>query len=97
MVMSAFAGIAVTAMFVAGSASLPGTFLGSFLLNIWISYSIGHPFDVVGVNAALIIALSSMIQAAVGGALLRRLIGYPASLITCGTFCFFSCLRPLFV
>ena len=42
------AGIAVTAMFVAGSASLPGTFLGSFLLNIWISYSIGHPFDVVG-------------------------------------------------
>src|SRR6476646_5661273 len=32
------AGIAVTAMFVAGSASLPGTFLGSFLLNIWILF-----------------------------------------------------------
>ena len=28
------AGIAVTAMFVAGSASLLGTFLGSFLLNV---------------------------------------------------------------
>ncbi|MGC2823355.1 MAG: hypothetical protein WA322_03830, partial [Pseudolabrys sp.] len=58
------AGIAVTAMFVAGSASLPGTFLGSFLLNIWISYSIEHQLDVLGVTAALIIALSSMIQAA---------------------------------
>jgi two-component sensor histidine kinase len=80
------AGIAVTAMFAAGSASLPGTFLGSFLLNVWISYSIGHPFDVVGVNAALIIALASMIQAAAGGVLLRKLIGYPA---------FFDNLRDL--
>ena len=71
------AGIAVTAAFVAGNASLPGTFLGSFLLNIWISYSIKHQLDIIGVNAALIIALSSMIQAAVGGALLRTLIGYP--------------------
>jgi two-component sensor histidine kinase/integral membrane sensor domain MASE1 len=82
------AGIAVTAAFVAGNASLPGTFLGSFLLNIWISYSIKHQLDVIGVNAALIIALSSIIQAAVGGALLRRLIGYPAS---------FDNLRDLFL
>jgi integral membrane sensor domain MASE1 len=80
------AGIAVTAMFVAGSGSLPGTFLGSFLLNVWISYSIKHQLDVVGVNAALIIALSSTIQAAAGGALLRKLIGYPA---------FFDNLRDL--
>jgi PAS domain S-box-containing protein len=80
------AGIAVTAMFIAGSASLPGTFLGSFLLNVWISYSIKHQLDVVGVNAALIIALSSTIQVAAGGALLRKLIGYPA---------FFDNLRDL--
>jgi integral membrane sensor domain MASE1 len=89
------AGIAVTAMFVAGSASLPGTFLGSFLLNIWISYSIGHPFDVVGVNAALIIALSSMIQAAVGGALLRTLIGYPASFDNLRDLLLFLLLAPV--
>jgi integral membrane sensor domain MASE1 len=82
------AGIAVTAAFVAGNASLPGTFLGSFLLNIWISYSIKHALDIIGVNAALIIALSSMIQAAVGGTLLRRLIGYPA---------LFDNLRDLFL
>jgi two-component sensor histidine kinase/integral membrane sensor domain MASE1 len=89
------AGIAVTAMFVAGSASLPGTFLGSFLLNIWISYSIGHPFDVVGVNAALIIALSSMLQAAVGGALLRRFIGYPASFDNLRDLLLFLLLAPV--
>src|SRR5215831_10554367 len=58
------AGIAVTAMFVAGGASLPGTFLGSLLLNVWISYTINHQLDFIGINAAFIIALSSMIQAA---------------------------------
>ena len=89
------AGIAVTAMFVAGSASLPGTFLGSFLLNIWISYSIGHPFDLVGVKAAFIIALCSMIQAAVGGALLRRLIGYPVSFDNLRDLLLFLLLAPL--
>jgi two-component sensor histidine kinase/integral membrane sensor domain MASE1 len=89
------AGIAVTAMFVAGRASLPGTFLGSFLLNIWISYSIGHPFDVVGVNAALIIAFSSMIQAAVGGALLRKFIGYPASFDNLRDLLLFLLLAPV--
>jgi two-component sensor histidine kinase/integral membrane sensor domain MASE1 len=89
------AGIAVTAMFVAGSASLPGTFLGSFLLNIWISYSIGHPFDLVGVKAAVIIALCSMIQAAVGGALLRRLIGYPVSFDNLRDLLLFLLLAPL--
>jgi two-component sensor histidine kinase len=73
------AGIAVAAMFVAGSASLPGTFFGSFLLNAWISHSITHQFDNTGVSAALIIAVSSMIQAAAGGALLRKFIGYPTS------------------
>lgn len=89
------AGIAVTAMFVAGSASLPGTFLGSFLLNIWISYSIEHQLDVLGVTAALIIALSSTIQAAVGGALLRRLIGYPASFDNLRDLLLFLLLAPV--
>jgi two-component sensor histidine kinase/integral membrane sensor domain MASE1 len=89
------AGIAVTAMFVAGSGSLPGTLFGSFLLNIWISYSIGHQLDVVGVNAALIIALSSMIQAAVGGALMRKLIGYPASFDNLRDLLLFLLLAPV--
>ena len=43
------------------------TFLGSFLLNIWISYAIAYRPDVIAIEAALIIAFSSMIQAAAGG------------------------------
>ena len=89
------AGIAMTAAFVAGNASLPGTFLGSFLLNIWISYSIKHQLDVIGVNAALIIALSSMIQAAVGGAVLRGLIGYPTSFDNLRDLLLFLLLAPV--
>ena len=34
------AGIAVGAMFIAGASTLPGTFLGSFLLNLWVGYAI---------------------------------------------------------
>lgn len=89
------AGIALAAMFVAGGATLPGTFLGSFLLNIWISYSIAHQLDVVGVNAALVIALSSMLQAAAGGALLRKLIGYPASFDNLRDLLLFLLLAPV--
>jgi two-component sensor histidine kinase/integral membrane sensor domain MASE1 len=89
------AGIAVTAMFVAGSPTLPGTFLGSFLLNIWISYSIMGQLGTVGVDAALIIALSSMLQAAAGGTLLRKLIGYPASFDNLRDLLLFLLLSPV--
>ena len=30
------AGIAVAAMFVAGAATLPGIFIGAFVLNVWV-------------------------------------------------------------
>jgi integral membrane sensor domain MASE1 len=76
------AGIAVAAMFMAGAATLPGTFVGSLLLNIWIGYSIAHQVDLTSVAAALVIALGSMLQAGVGGTALRRLLGYPARLDT---------------
>jgi hypothetical protein len=51
------AGIAVGGMFIAGAGTLPGTFAGSFLLNLWIGYSIAHRLDAIGIAAALIIAL----------------------------------------
>ena len=41
------AGIAVGAMLIAGASTLPGTFLGSLLLNLWIGYSITGQFGVV--------------------------------------------------
>src|SRR5262249_13350941 len=72
-------GIAVAGTFMAGAATLPGTFLGSLLLNIWIGYSIAHRFELSGVAVALVIAAASTLQAAVGGAALRRVIGYPAT------------------
>ena len=74
------AGIAVGAMFIAGPASLPGIFVGSFLLNGWIGYSIADRLTPVGVVAAVVIALASTVQAGLGGSLLRRVIGHPAPL-----------------
>jgi two-component sensor histidine kinase/CHASE1-domain containing sensor protein len=74
------AGISIAATFVAGRATLPGTFLGSFLLNIWTGYSLAHQLDPTGVAAAFIIALASTAQAAAGGTMLGRFIGYPAPL-----------------
>jgi hypothetical protein len=72
------AGIAVTATFVAGATALPGTFLGSFLLNLWIGYLIAGRVSLTQIVTALVIAAGSMTQAAIGGAALRRTIGYPA-------------------
>lgn len=89
------AGIAVAAMFIAGAATLPGTFVGSFLLNIWIGYSLGHHLDGAGVAAASAIAFASMLQAAIGGTLLRRFIGYPATLDKFRELLFFLLLSPV--
>src|SRR5262249_37408223 len=71
------AGIAVGAMFIAGASTLPGTFIGSLLLNLWIGYLISSQ---LGVTVAVVIAVGSTLQAAIGGAFLRPTIGYPLSL-----------------
>ena len=89
------AGIAVAAMFIAGAASLPGTFCGSFLLNLWIGYSIAHRLDVTHITAALLIAAGSTLQAGIGGAALRKAIGYPASLDTPRGILLFLLLSPI--
>jgi len=72
------AGIAVAAAFTAGTATLPGTFAGSLLLNLWIGYS--HRLDATAVAIAFVIAVASTLQAWIGGSVLRRLVGYPAAL-----------------
>jgi PAS domain S-box-containing protein len=73
------AGIAVGAMFMAGPSSLPGILIGSFLLNVWIGFSIAGQFGVLSAATAVAIALASTVQAALGGTVLRRVIGYPAA------------------
>jgi len=90
------AGIAVAAAFMMGAASLPGTFLGSFLLNLWIGYSIGHEIDAVSLATAADIACASMLQAATAGVLLRRVIGYPAPLDNPRDLLFYLLLTPCF-
>ena len=67
-------------MYMAGPATLPGTFLGSVLLNVWIGYTIAGQFGGEDTAAAFIIAFASTLQAAIGGAVLRRAIGYPTAL-----------------
>src|SRR4030088_525975 len=49
------AGIAVAAMLIGGRTTLPWTFLGSFLLNVWAAYSIGQGSVATGLAAALAI------------------------------------------
>src|SRR5215831_5806821 len=72
--------MAVAAMLIGGRATLPWTFLGSFLLNLWTGYSVGHEPIATSLAVAVVIAGSSMLQAAIGGSVLRRAVGYPAPL-----------------
>ncbi len=90
------AGIAIAAMLIGGSATLPWTFLGSFLLNVWIGYSAGHRFGEISVAAAIVIAAASVVQAAVGGSVLRRVVGYPTRLDNGRELARFLLLSPTF-
>jgi PAS domain S-box-containing protein len=90
------AGIAIAAMFMGGAATLPPTFFASLLLNVWIGYSLAHHLNLTCFVAALVIALASVLQAAVGGAVLRRTIGYPAPFDNPRDLVLFLLLSPLF-
>jgi hypothetical protein len=74
------AGISVSAMLIGGLGTLPWTFLGSFLLNVWAGYSNGHVSGELWLATAIVIAAASTLQAAIGGATLRQAVGYPAPL-----------------
>jgi len=74
------AGIAATAMLVAGPASLPWIFLGSLLLNCWIGYEAGAAPLTTASLAAVLIAAASTAQAGLVGWALKRAVGYPMAL-----------------
>lgn len=74
------AGIAIAAAFIAGRKVLPAIFIASLLLNVWTSYSTHSHLDVLSFEIALMIALASMLQAAIAGRVLRHVIGYPTFL-----------------
>ena len=74
------AGIAVGAMYMAGPATLPGTFARFCPAQYLDGYTIADQFGGADSAAAVVIAFASTLQAAIGGAVLRRAIGYPAAL-----------------
>jgi signal transduction histidine kinase/CheY-like chemotaxis protein len=88
------AGIAVAAMLIWGRIALPWVFLGSFLLNLWVGWGLGSAFEHFAA-AASGIAAASALQAAVGGSVLRRTIGYPAALDNGRDLARFLFLSPL--
>jgi len=74
------AGIAVAAVFIGGRRVLPWVLVGSEILNLWIGYSPDRTFASTDIAAATIIAIASTLQAATGGWVLRRFIGYSSHL-----------------
>ena len=71
------AGIAIAVALMMGRRSLPWIFLGSLLLNLWIGYDAAQTINTVGLASAILIAIASTLQAAAGGALLRKFVGFP--------------------
>ena len=90
------AGIAVAGVLIGGRATLPWIFLGSFLLNLWTGYSALHQAAETWLAAAVVIAAASMLQAAIGGTVLQRAIGYPAPLDNGRDLSRFLFLSPVF-
>jgi signal transduction histidine kinase len=88
------AGIAAAAMLIAGPASLPWTFLGSFALNVWIGSAAGTGAVTAWLAAALIAAASTG-QAGLTGWALRRMVGYPCALDNAPHVWRFLLLTPL--
>ncbi len=74
------AGIAIAFCFIIGFEILPAVFVAAFLLNFWIGFSKTFHIGTIEVAAGLLLAAASTLQAAIGGTILRRLIGYPAPL-----------------
>jgi signal transduction histidine kinase/CheY-like chemotaxis protein len=89
------AGIAVAAMLIAGRATLPWTFLGSFLLNLWTGYGVMQRLDPNVVAAASVIAVASTVQAALAGGAMRRWLGVPTPLDNSRDLARFLVLSPL--
>ncbi len=74
------AGLAVAAVLLWGKRLLPGVFLGSFFLNLWINIESGYPLLSITTLVVLAIAAGALLQAAVGASLIRLYIGFPNGL-----------------
>ncbi|MFT6985324.1 MAG: diguanylate cyclase (GGDEF)-like protein/PAS domain S-box-containing protein [Psychromonas sp.] len=89
------AGIAIAAALIAGRKTFLWILLGSLSLNLWISYSATQTINTQGLVIGIIIAIASLLQAAAGGRLLRKVIGYPCALDNHRDILRFLLLSPL--
>lgn len=72
-------GIAIACVFTMGRSALLPVLLGSLLLNLWAGYSSHHVIAALDFASAAVIAVASLLQAVLGGWMLRSTIGYPAA------------------
>ena len=72
------AGIALAAVLTGGYPTLPWIFAGATILNLWVGFDAAGQLAPTALMPALMIALASTLQAAIGGGFLRRVLGWPA-------------------
>ncbi len=85
------AGIAIAAALLSGWRALPWIFLGAFLLN----FHPGLPQSRDLLSPEMLIALSSTLQAGIGGWALRKTVGYPACLDNASDLLKFLAIAPI--
>ena len=74
-------GIAMAVLLVWGVRFWPGVWLGSFLINCWITFNTPPTFDDLNLLAVpLSIGIGAVLQATVGAFLIHRFVGYPTPL-----------------
>ncbi len=73
-------GVALAALLLWGWRLWPGVFLGSFCLNIWVSFASTQALTATTVALSAGIGSGAALQALFGAWLIRRLVGFPTPL-----------------
>lgn len=73
------AGVALASLLLWGNKLWPGVFLGSLILNLWISFD-QHSLNELGIIIALCAATGGTVQALVSVKLINRFVGFPTDL-----------------
>ena len=74
------AGVALGAVLLHGRSALPGVWLGSFIMNLWIGLDAGRELHWDALSIPSLIALGATLQALAGAWLMRRFVGFPNAL-----------------
>ena len=72
------AGIAIAAVLMRGRGMLPWIAVAAVFLGLWSRFDRNLTVDGLGLFAVLLVAAAATLQAALGGFMLQKLIGYPA-------------------